>query len=121
MFLVYLAVVCSALSFLTGIVAVGSGKEFQFQPKHLLQGRRDALLYVWVIFSSIFGMAHAASLVNYGITENWTYRFADTGLWMAIHSGVGILLTAAHLFIRQDLSGGASSHIFLWGSRRHAV
>ena len=120
MFLVYLAVVCSALSFLTGIVTVGSGKEFQYEPKHILQGRRDALLYVWVTFSSIFALAHCASLIDYGITENWQYRFNDTGRWMAIHSGVGTLLTAAHLFIRQDLSGGTSSHIYLWGPRRHA-
>jgi len=32
MFLVYLAVVCSAMSFLTGIVIIGSGKEFQYNP-----------------------------------------------------------------------------------------
>jgi len=121
MFLVYLAVVCSAMSFLTGIVIIGSGKEFQYQPKHILQGRRDALLYVWLIFSSIFALAHCASLIEYGITEDWQYRFSDTGRWMAIHSGVGALLTAAHLFIRHDLEGGASSHIFLWGARRHAV
>lgn len=121
MFLVYLAVVCSAVSFLTGIIAVGSGKEFQYDPKHLWQGRRDALLYVWVIFSSIFALAHLASLLDYGITENWQYRFSDTGRWMAIHAGVGSLLTTAHLFIRHDLAGGASSHIFLWGPRRHAI
>lgn len=121
MFLVYLAVVCSALSFFTGIVIIGSGKEFQYEPKHLWQGRRDAVLYVWVIFSSMFALAHCASLLDYGIVEGWGYRAHDTGRWMAIHSGVGALLTTAHLFIRQDLSDGVSSHIFLWGARRRAV
>jgi hypothetical protein len=118
MFIVYLATVCGAFSFLTGLIAVGSGKEFQYKPKHLLQGRRDALLYVWVIFSTIFALAHFCSLVNYGISEHWGYRSGDTGLWMLIHVGIGVLLTAAHLFIRQDLS---SSSVFLWGPRRHAV
>ncbi len=119
MFLVYLASVCSALSFITGIVIIGSGKEFQYDKKHLWQGRRDAILYVWVIFSSMFALAHFASLLDYGMVEHWGYRDADTARWMAIHAGVGSLLTAAHLFIRQDLRGGASSHIFLWGKRRH--
>lgn len=119
MFLVYLAAVCSALSFLTGIVAIGSGKEFQYDVKHLWQGRRDAILYAWVMFSSMFALAHFASLLDYGIVQNWGYRESDTGRWMVIHAGVGALLTSAHLFIRQDLRGGASSHIFLWGKRRH--
>lgn len=120
MFLVYLAVMCSAISFLTGIAIIGNGVDFQYDKKHLLQGRRDAILYVWVIFSSMFALAHCTSLVEYGIAEQWGYRDGYAGRWMAIHSGVGLLLTSAHLFIRQDLKGGASSHLFLWGSCRHA-
>lgn len=119
MLLVYLAAVCSAISFLSGIVTVGSGSHFQFDRKHILHGRRDALLYVWVTFSSMFALAHCASLLDYGLTEAWGYRDADTGRWMAIHAGVGILLTSAHLFIRNDLRGGSSNHIFLWGARRN--
>ena len=117
MLLVYLAVVCSVLSFVTGIIIIGSGKEFQYDPKHLLQGRRDAILYVWVIFSSIFALAHSVTLFNYGIDENWLYRDHDTARWMIIHAAMGTLLTTAHLFVRQDLRGGASSHVFLWGAR----
>lgn len=120
MFLVYLATVCSALSFLTGIITVGSGSHFQYDTKHIFQGRRDAILYIWVVFSSMFALAHCASLIDYGIVESWGYRNTDTGRWMAIHSGVGVLLTGAHLFIRQDLGRDESDHIFLWGKRRHA-
>lgn len=119
MFLVYLAAVCSALSFLTGVIIVGSGKEFQYDVKHIWQGRRDAILYVWVIFSSMFALAHFTSLLDYGISESWGYETPSTGRWMLIHSGVGTLLTSAHIFIRNDLRGGASSHKFLWGNRRH--
>lgn len=119
MFLVYLATVCSALSFLTGIIIIGSGSEFQYDVKHIWQGRRDAILYVWVVFSSMFALAHCASLIDYGLVGGWGYQTPDAGRWMVIHSGVGILLTAAHIFIRNDLRGGASSHTFLWGNRRH--
>lgn len=119
MFLVYTAAVISALSFLSGILAVGSGSHFQYQTKDILRGRRDAILYIWVTLSSIFALAHCASLLDYGITEGWGYRNADTGRWMLIHSGVGVLLTSAHLFVRNDLRDGASDHIFLWGARRN--
>lgn len=120
MLLVYLAAICSAVSFLTGIVAVGSGKHFQYSQKDILRGRRDAILYIWVTFSSIFALAHCASLLDYGLSYNWTYRTEDSGRWMAIHSGVGMLLTSAHLFIRDDLKKGTSHKIFLWGKRRDA-
>ena len=119
MFLVYMAAAISAISFLTGIIAVGSGSHFQFTTPDILRGRRDAILYVWVTLSSVFALAHCASLLDYGITEGWGYRAADTGRWMLIHSGVGVLLTSAHLFVRNDLRGGSSDHIFLWGARRN--
>lgn len=119
MFLVYLATVCSVLSFLTGIIAVGSGSHFQFTKRHILQGRRDAILYIWVTFSSIFALAHVAVLTSNGIAYNWQYRYTDSGVWMAIHASVGLLLTFAHVFIRQDLSNGLSAHTFLWGKHRN--
>lgn len=119
MFLVYLAAISSALSFLTGILVVGSGQHFQFHKKHIWQGRRDALLYVWVTFSSMFALAHCASLLDYGITYDWLYRNGgETQRWMAIHAGVGALLTSAHVFIHHDLKSGLSAHTYLWGARR---
>lgn len=117
MFLVYLAALCSALSFLSGIVAVGSGHHFQYTKMDILRGRRDALLYIWVMFSSMFALAHFASILGYGIEFQWGYRFPDTGRWMALHASLGLLLTTAHLFIRSDLSKGRASIEYLWGSR----
>ncbi len=117
MFLVYLAAVCSAMSFITGILTVGSGAHFQYDKRHILQGRRDAILYVWVTFSSMFALAHCASLLDYGLSSNWGYQQPAIGRWMAIHSGVGLLLTSAHLFIRGDLAKGDSQNVFLWGAR----
>lgn len=118
MFLVYLAAFCAAASFLSGIVVIGSGEAFQYSKRDILRGRRDAILYIWVILSSMFSIAHFASLVDFGITYDWGYRSADTGRWMVIHSCIGLLLTSAHVFLHQDLRGGASGRTYLWGSRR---
>lgn len=117
MFLVYLAVVCSALSFLTGLYAVGSGANFQYETKHILQGRRDAILYIWVTFSSMFALAQLTSLVDYGMSADWGYGDSDTARWMVIHSGVGLLFTSAHTFIKGDLAEADSHNTFLWGIR----
>ena len=120
MLLVKIAAISSLISFLTGIMVVGSGSHFQFSKKDILRGRRDAWLYIWIIFSSIFALLHFTSLINYGLVYDWQYRTYDTGLWMCIHTGVGMLLTAAHLFIHGDLKKGTSSYTYIWGTRSRA-
>lgn len=120
MILVKLAALSSLVSFITGLLVVGQGNYFQFAKRDILRGRRDAWLYIWITFSSIFAMAHFTSIIDYGLTYDWAYRTADTGRWMAIHTGVGVLLTAAHLFIHGDLKRGLSDSIYLWGSRSRA-
>lgn len=118
MFLVILATVCSALALLSGIVAVGSGKDWNFTTKDIFAGKQNAVLYVWVTFSTIFSMAHLASLVLYGIDWNWQYALPESGRWMVIHSGVGCLLIAAHLFIKRTLSANKGNDIYVWGPKR---
>lgn len=118
MTLVYVALCSSLLSFITGIVTVGGGSHFAYSKADILRGRRDAILYIWVTFSSIFALAHCASLFTYGVEYDWGYRHGDTARWMAIHTGVGVLLTSAHLFIRGDLKKGTSCSTYLWGKRR---
>lgn len=115
MFLVYLAVVSSSISFLTGIMVVGSGSQFQYTRRDILRGRCDAVLYIWITFSSIFALAHFMSILDYGIMYNWEYRSAWTPRWMLIHTFVAVLLTTAHIFIHHDLKRGTSGSTFLWG------
>lgn len=116
MFLVYLAVICSAMSVITGIAVVGNGDNFGYTRRDILRGRRDAWLYIWITFSTIFGLAHCGALLDYGFTYNWDYRNFDTGMWMAIHSGVGLLLTTAHLFLHSELKRSGSDKSYLWGN-----
>lgn len=114
MFLVYLAAVCSALALISGIAAVGSGHHWHFTTKDILQGKRNAVLYVWVTFSSIFSLAHLASLTGFGLDYGWQYKDNETALWMVIHSGIAVLLIAAHLFIRRTLILGTGDE-YVWG------
>ena len=120
MFLVFLAVISSAVSFLTGIIAVGSGQHFQYEWRDILSGRRDALLYVWVTFSSIFALVQTAAFINYSITYHGRCHEPDQAVWMVLHAGLALLLTFAHLFIRGDLQKGQANSIYLWGPRSHA-
>lgn len=118
MFLVYLATICSAVAFLTGILAVGEGSHFHFSMKDILRGRRNAWLYIWVTGSSIFSIAHFASLMTFGMTFNWAYQYPDTARWMAIHAVIAFLITSAHLYIKRSLAQGdiPSAPTYLWGN-----
>lgn len=114
MFLVYLAAVSSALALISGIAAVGSGHHWHFTHKDIFAGKRNAVLYVWVTFSSIFSLAHLTSLTGFGLEYNWQYKDSETALWMVIHSGAAILLIAAHLFIKRTLTTGTGDE-YVWG------
>jgi hypothetical protein len=101
--LVGLATLLSAVSFLSGIAAVGSGRHFQFRTRDIFLGRQNALLYVWVIFSSIFSMGHCTALLRFGLTWHWMWKDGETGMWMALHSFIAALLIAAHFYIKRNL------------------
>jgi hypothetical protein len=120
MTLVVLATIASGLALLSGIVAIGSGAHWHFTKMDIWRGRRNAILYVWVTASSIFSMAHLASLVTYGLEYHWAYRAADTHRWMSIHTAIAFLLITAHLYILRTLSKEGAGAEYLWG-RRSAV
>lgn len=113
-----MATIASAIALLSGILAIGRGGHWHFTKTDILRGRRNAILYIWVTFSSIFSMAHLASLVTYGMEYDWMYRTYDTGRWMTIHTGIAALLISAHLYILRTLSRDGAGDDFLWGSQR---
>jgi hypothetical protein len=116
--LVIVATVASALALLSGLLAIGKGHHWDFKTKDIFSGRRNAVLYVWVTFSSIFSLAHLAQLFTYGLDYHWAYRFADTSRWMIIHTGIALLLISAHLYILRSLSREGAGDDFLWGPNR---
>lgn len=118
MTLVVLATAASAVALLSGIFAIGQGRHWDYSKIDILRGRRNAILYIWVTFSSIFSMAHLASLVTYGMEYHWLYRHADTGRWMIIHTGIAFLLISAHVYILRSLTREGAGEDFLWGPNR---
>jgi hypothetical protein len=118
MFLVIMATVFSAIALLSGVLAIGSGDHWHFSKMDIWRGRRNAVLYIWVTFSTIFSMAHCASLVEYGTRYHWLYRDYDTGRWMCIHGAIALMLISAHIYILRTLSAVGTGEQFLWGSRR---
>jgi len=114
MFLIFTAIFASMISVLSGIYVIGNGQHFRFSLHDILDGRRDAALYVWITFSTIFGLLHCGALLEYGLNENFLYRTYDTGLWMMIHTGVGVMNTIVHFFIKTELDRGDAHLLHFW-------
>lgn len=120
--LVSIALICCSVSALTGILAVGSGGNWKFEISDYFRGKRNAVLYLWVISSTIFSILHSGAIAHYGITNQWGYRNEDTHVWMAIHAMTGILLTVAHMFVAYTLAKEVGpTNKYLWGNKRSAV
>lgn len=112
------AVIMTALSALTGILAVGSGRHWHFGVADYFRGKRNAILYLWVIASTIFSICHSGFLVEYGMLKQWVTAAPDLK-WLIIHSCAGFLLSCAHLFVASTLSKEVGPvDKYLWGKRR---
>jgi len=114
--MVILAVILTSLAAIIGILAVGSGERWQFTVSDYFKGRRNALLYLWVMGSTIFSICHSGALVDYGIANHWHIAPGESPKWMCIHATCGLVLTFAHIFVATFLSGaGRFGDEYLWG------
>jgi hypothetical protein len=116
-----LALIMLSVAALSGIFAVGNGKHWKFEFGDYFRGKRNAILYLWVITSTIFSILHSGMIVTYGISHNWGYTTEEAPTWMALHAFMGVLLTVAHLFVAYTLAMEVGpKDKFLWG-RKHSV
>lgn len=105
----------SSVAALTGILAVGSGQHWQFTVGDYFRGKRNAILYLWVTASTVFSFCHACALVQYGLPKTAALP------WGVLHTSIGLLLIAAHLFVRSTLSKEVGPvDKYLWGKNRSA-
>ena len=119
--MVYIALIFSSLAAISGILAVGNGQHWKFDVKDYFLGKRNAILYLWVVCSTIFSILHSGMIANYGINYHWGYHNHDTHIWMAIHATMGVLLTIAHMFVAYTLAKEIGpTDKYLWGSKRRA-
>jgi hypothetical protein len=120
--LILLSVILSSIAAVTGILAIGSGRHWQFKVSDYFRGKRNAILYLWVTASTTFSILHAGVLTDYGLAYHWGYRAPDSAKWFLLHAAMGVLLTAAHLFVASTLAKEVGPvDKFLWGKRRNAT
>lgn len=119
--MILFAAILSSIAAISGILAVGSGRHWNFTITDYFRGKRNAILYLWVIGSAIFSICHSGVLIEYGVHNSWVVP-AHAMKWMFIHSAMGILLTFAHIFVATTLSKEVGPvDKYLWGAKRRAV
>lgn len=120
--MVLLAMILSSLAAVTGILAIGSGRHWQFKIVDYFKGKRNAILYIWVTVSTIFSICHAGVLTEYGLKYDWGIRHLDSPKWFILHAAMGALLIAAHIFVASTLAKEVGPvDKYLWGQKRRAV
>lgn len=102
MFIISLAAFASFVALVSGIVAVGSGAKWKYTFRDMLRGKRNAMLYIWVTFSTIFSLVHTVANLNY-LLEPINGMSFEVQIWFAIHFSAAVLLVAAHIFIYNSL------------------
>jgi hypothetical protein len=111
--MIFIPVVMSSIAALTGIFAVGSGRHWQFRIADYFRGKRNAILYLWVTISTIFSILHAGALLQFGLPAR------GHATWLVLHTSMGALLIAAHLFVASTLAKEVGPvDKFLWGKNR---
>lgn len=112
------ALFCTSLAALSGILAVGSGRHWSFGVADYFRGKRNAILYLWVTCSTMMAIYHSGVLVEYGLRYDWSMRTPESWKWFVIHTGVGLLFVAAHVFVATVLSKSVGpKDKYLWGNR----
>lgn len=92
------AAILSLLALASGIAAVGSGAKWQYETRDILAGKPNALLYVWVTFSSIFSLVHTTALFSLVIDPGAGLSVGDVTR-LLLDCVVSVLLIAAHGYI----------------------
>lgn len=118
--MVLIALLATSAAALTGIFAVGSGRHWKFSVPDYFRGKRNAILYLWVITSTIFSICHSGVIAEHGLR----YGFAATDAnlkWFVIHAVAGVLFVFAHIFVAVTLAKEVGPvDKYLWGKRRAA-
>jgi hypothetical protein len=118
---VQLALVVNSIAAISGILAVGSGRHWDFKIFDYFRGKRNAILYLWVTMSTITAIYVSGVIAQYGIEYGWRLRAPESWPWFIGHISVGLLFTFAHVFVATVLSKQVGPvDKYLWGNRRAA-
>lgn len=118
--LIVSAIAMASIAALSGITAVGSGSHWKFHPRDYLRGKRNAILYLWVITSTIFSIVHAGVLLEAGLDRGFEFVRPTGPKWFAVHTAVGVLFTWAHVMVKLSFARNGKGVLkkdseYLWG------
>jgi len=116
--MIYIALVCSLAAFLSGLLAIGSGKDWHFSTRDIARGRENAIAYIWVTLSTIFSISHSA-VIGFWIWIGGPAIVGEqhTTMWMSFHAAMGLLFLTAHLFIKAKIENSRDrAPSYLWGN-----
>jgi hypothetical protein len=115
----WIAMGMAITSLVSGLLAVGSGKQWGYSLRDLLFLRLDALLYVGVVFTTIWSIYHATMLGIYASSS----RAEEIGpamhiAWMTMHIAISTFLVMLHAYVGLTLRDPvivACLKTHLWG------
>lgn len=114
--IVALALIINTIAAITGIIAVGSGKHWDFKVFDYFRGKRNAVLYLWVTLSTITAIYISGIIAEYGMRYDWNLRVSTSWRWFVGHIVVGLLFTFAHVFVATVLAKQVGPvDKYLWG------
>ncbi len=118
MLLLSLAVLAGITGLVSGLMVVGNGSKFEYTPNDLLNGKVNALLYIWVCISTILSMLHMIAISGFVFGADKTTSGGDITIALLANLAAGVLFTASHLYIKRRLRAGVGEK-YLWG--RHVT
>jgi hypothetical protein len=95
--LILLPILTNLLAVITGIRAVGDGRDWSFKVSDIFRGAPLAKVYVWLIFSTCFSLVHLMAL----LTQSAAILGPEINVpvWLFLHTLIGLFFTSAHLFV----------------------
>jgi hypothetical protein len=92
-----LPIIFNLFAVVTGIRAVGTGRDWDFNLRDVFKGDARAKVYVWLVCSTAFSMVHFIAL----ITQDATIigYVAHEPVWLFLHTLIGLFFSSAHLFV----------------------
>lgn len=115
--MIFVALACSLLAVASGLKVIGTGRDWQYTPSDIFRGRENALAYIWVTCSTMFSIAHSCVIAFWIYIDGPNLVGAThTSMWMSFHAGMGLLFTAAHVFVKARFKGERDeAPRYLWG------
>lgn len=107
---IYFPLFFNLLAFVTGIKAVGDGRDWNFGIRDIFRGNKLAMVYLWLIGSTCFSLIHFVALLTKSPIIMGEYQHP---VWLFLHCLIGVFFASAHSFIDNIFEDEKLAHDFL--------